>query len=261
MPPIITLTTDFGLSDPFVGIMKGVILNILPDANLVDITHQIQPQNRIQASLTLKATWHYFPKNTVHLVVVDPGVGSDRRPIGLEYNNHIFIGPDNGVFSSVLKREARCFELTESRYFLDSVSNTFQGRDVFAPAAAWAAKGTPLSEMGNTANNPHKLDLPEPHFENGELMGEVIYIDHFGNLITNIDAQLIKETFGDHPELTIRVGGRVIRGLSQTYSECEVGSLGGLINSWNALEIFYRERNAAEKLVADFGKKIRVTAS
>jgi len=168
--------------------------------------------------------------------------------------------PDNGVFTPVLGDGAACFELTETRYFLKTISTTFHGRDVFAPAAAWAAQGTALSEMGTTIDDPETLDLPQPVLEDGALVGEIIYIDRFGNLITNIDADLLLKTFDDPQRIVIRVGGRVIRGLSQSYSECAVGSLGGLINSWNVLEIFYRERNAAEKLVADFGKKIRITA-
>lgn len=260
MRPIITLTTDFGLSDPFVGIMKGVILNILPEVDLIDITHQIRPQERLQTVLTVKAAWPYFPKNTVHLVVVDPGVGGTRRPLAVQHQDHIFIGPDNGVLTPGLQAGSTCYELTEARFFGKTISNTFHGRDVFAPAAAWAAKGTPLSEMGEIIDDPQQLDLPEPRMEDNELVGEVIYIDHFGNLITNIDADLLSKTFENTERILLRIGGRVIHGLSKNYSECEVGSLGGLINSWNVLEIFYRERNASEKLVADFGKKIRITA-
>ena len=161
--------------------MKGVILNIIPDVELVDITHQIDPQNVLQAALVLQAAYSYFPDKTVHLVVVDPGVGSKRRPIAARMGDYSFIAPDNGVLTPILKMDAcRTFELTEQKYFLKTISSTFHGRDIFAPAAAWVAKGTELSEMGRTIDDPVTLDLPDPVFQNGILTGQIIYIDRFG---------------------------------------------------------------------------------
>ena len=161
MPPVITITTDFGLDDPFVGILKGVILNCLPNASIVDITHQVEPQNIKQAALILNSAYPFFPKNTVHLVVVDPGVGGSRRPIAAKSGSYTFVGPDNGVFTSVLKPGARVYELTQTRYFLKNISSTFHGRDIFAPATAWIAKGTPLSKMGRRIKDPKTIRVGE----------------------------------------------------------------------------------------------------
>ena len=147
MPAVITLTTDFGTDDPFVGIMKGVILSIHPKTEIIDLTHGIEPQNVLQAALVLKAAASYFPKKTVHVAVVDPGVGGQRRPLAIKSGSHTFVGPDNGVFTSVLDVQSRCFELTQKKYFLKNVSATFHGRDIFASVAAWIAKGTPLANQ------------------------------------------------------------------------------------------------------------------
>jgi len=258
MPPVITLTTDFGLADPFVGIMKGVILNILPSARLVDVTHQIEPQNILQAALVLKAAHAYFPKNTVHLVVVDPGVGGERRPIAVKTGTAVFVAPDNGILTSVLCRRAQAYELTNKKYFLKNPSSTFHGRDIFAPASAWIARGTPLSKLGRKITDPETLELARPVLKQGIISGEVIYIDRFGNLTTNITQDLLNSTLPQADSFSVKLGGKQVSGLVSSYSRCKRGTLGCLINSWDHLEIFRREASAAEMLKARVGQKVTV---
>lgn len=256
MRAVITLTTDFGLTDPFVGIMKGVILNLLPNARIIDITHQIEPQNIRQAALTLESAHSYFPKNTVHLVVVDPGVGSERRPIAVKTKSAVFVGPDNGVLTPAIEPASRVYELTKSKYFLDSPSSTFHGRDVFAPASAWIAKGTSLSQMGRKISDPHILEFPQPKTDKSTITGEIIAIDRFGNLISNISEDLFLEIQTD--SMSLKIGGKHIRGLKSHYSQCKSGDVGCLINSWGKLEIFCREGNAANKLKCRVGTSLTI---
>jgi len=258
MPRIITLTTDFGTDDPFVGIMKGVLLSIAPTVDLVDLTHQIEPQNVVQAAQVLSAATPYFPKKTIHLVVVDPGVGGHRRPLALKAGSQIFVGPDNGVFTSVMESKTRCYELTQKKYFLKSISATFHGRDVFAPVAAWIARGTPLTSLGRKVPDPTTLNLPQPRFFDGSLSGEVIYQDQFGNLTSNISASLLNQHFGKNPKLVIKIGGKRIFGLADHYSQIKLEGLGAIINSWDALEIFCREDDAAQRLNKGPGDRILV---
>ncbi len=240
--------------------MKGVILNIVPDVELVDITHQIDPQNVLQAALVLQAAYSYFPDKTVHLVVVDPGVGSKRRPISARVGDFSFIAPDNGVLTPILKTDAcRTFELTEHKYFLETISATFHGRDIFAPAAAWVAKGTDLSEMGRSIDDPVTLDLPDPVFQNGILTGQIIYIDRFGNLMSNISGEMLSRHIQHPDKLVIKIEHKQIRGMSSSYSQRHAGEIGGLLNSWNNLEIFCREGDASALLKCGIGKKIIVT--
>lgn len=258
MPPILTLTTDFGQNDPFVGIMKGVILNIAPTAQIVDLTHQIEPQNITQAAQIIKSASSWFPKGTVHLAVVDPGVGGPRRPIAVRAGKHYLVGPDNGIFSATIDSKSKTYELTEKKYFLKPLSSTFHGRDLFAPAAAWIAKGIPLTKMGRPVENPVILKLPQPTMKNGKLEGEIIHIDRFGNLTTNISAGLLQETFRNSKPLKIRVGKKQTYGPVTRYNQCETGEIAGIINSWDHLEIFCREGNAARKLKCKAGAKVTV---
>lgn len=258
MPRIITLTTDFGTDDPFVGIMKGVILNIAPSVDLVDLTHQIEPQNVVQAAQVLSAATPYFPKKTIHLVVVDPDVGGNRRPLALKAGSQIFVGPDNGVFTSVMESKTRCYELTRKKYFLKPISTTFHGRDVFAPVAAWIARGTPLTSLGRKILDPTALNLPQPRFIDDSLSGEVVHQDRFGNLTTNISASLLNHHFGKNPKLVIKIGGKRILGLADHYSQIKPEGLGAIINSWDALEIFCREDDAAQRLNQGPGDRILV---
>ena len=271
MRPVITLTTDFGLDDPFVGIMKGVILNIVPDAQIIDITHNIEPQNITQAALILNATYPWFPRKTVHVVVVDPGVGSVlkakgktkktagpiiRRAMVVQSKFQTFIGPDNGVLTLGIQPDSRVYEITNKKYFLKNVSNTFHGRDVFAPCAGWIASGIAHAKMGPRVLKPVRLDFPQPLLKETSLHGEIIHIDHFGNLTTNISAELIHETFLSSATINVQIGKHRIEGLVTGYYQMKGGQPGAIINSWNQLEIFYREDNARKKLKARVGQSV-----
>ena len=276
MRPVITLTTDFGLDDPFVGIMKGVILNIVPDAQIVDITHNIEPQNITQAALILNATYPWFPRKTVNVVVVDPGVGSVlkakgktkktagpiiRRAMVVQSKFQTFIGPDNGVLTLGIQPDSRVYEITNKKYFLKNVSNTFHGRDVFAPCAGWIANGIAHSKVGPRVLKPVHLDFPQPLLKGASLHGEIIHIDHFGNLTTNISAELIHETFPPSATINVQIGKRRIEGLVTGYYQMKDNQPGAIINSWNQLEIFYREDNAKKKLKARMGQSVTLKAN
>jgi len=276
MRPVITLTTDFGLDDPFVGIMKGVILNIVPDAQIIDITHNIEPQNITQAALILNATYPWFPRKTVHVVVVDPGVGSVlkakgktkktagpiiRRAMVVQSKFQTFIGPDNGVLTPGFHPDCRVYEITNKKYFLKNVSNTFHGRDVFAPCAGWIANGIAHSKVGPRVLKPVHLDFPQPLLKGASLHGEIIHIDHFGNLTTNISAELIHETFLSSATINVQIGKHCIEGLVTGYYQMKGGQPGAIINSWNQLEIFYREDNAKKKLKARMGQSVTLKAN
>lgn len=245
MSHLIILTTDFGLSDAFVGTMKGVILGIAPKAKLIDLTHDIEPQNIQHAALVLASAAPYFPKKAIHLVVVDPGVGTERRAIAVETPHAIFVGPDNGVLTPAFSQRNKIYELTEPQYFLQSVSNTFHGRDLFAPVAAHLAAGVKLSKLGRKITDPTTLDLPQPETENTTLRGQILYADRFGNVTTNISVQDIERFLPARPT-ALRTGKRTIKQFVRTYGDCAAGKSGFLLNSWNLLEIFVRNGNARQ---------------
>src|SRR5438093_4770136 len=187
--PVIALLSDFGTRDHYAGTMKGVALGICPDATLVDISHDLPPHDVLAAALELAAAYKYFPAGTVFLVVVDPGVGSTRRGIAAEVGDYKFVAPDNGVLTAVVDDHApkKIVELSERRYARPTVSRTFEGRDRFAPAAAWLAKGIELTALGRPAGAIQRLDLPQPDITDDRIVGQVLRVDRFGNLITNID--------------------------------------------------------------------------
>lgn len=265
---IITLTTDFGLSDPFAGIIKGVMLGINPYLKFVDISHQIEPQNIFQAYYTLNFSYKYFPSGTVHLAVVDPGVGSIRRPILVESGDYYFVGPDNGIFSFIFKKEppvfsspfkresgVSVFELTENRFFLPSISNTFHGRDIFASVAAHLSRGTEPSEFGKPLSNPLILNTPEPDIQENKICGEVIYIDRFGNLITNVSADNLCSFTG---KLQMKIKDLNISPPCKSYSDAGESKLSSIFNSWGLLEIFIKNGNAWKELKIKIGKKVQI---
>jgi len=258
MPDLITLTTDFGTDDPFAGIMKGVIRSIHPTVEIIDLTHGIEPQNVLQAALVLKAATPYFPKKTVHVAVVDPGVGGTRRAMAVKNGSCHYVGPDNGIFSGVLNAKSRCVELTQKKYFLPEVSATSHGRDIFAPVAAALAKGTLLKSLGPPIKDPQTLALPEPSWNGKAIEGEVIYIDRFGNAATNIPRELVSVHCPNARKLTVKIGRTAIRGLAAHYSEGAPHMTRSIINSWNALELFEREGNAARTLKLKVGQNIQV---
>lgn len=259
--PIITLTTDFGLQDAYVGAMKGVILSIAPEVTIVDITHCVPPQAVAQAAFILAVTVPYFPLGTVHVVVVDPGVGSQRRPIAVQTSQAIFVAPDNGVLTPILQSSTSegapvtVIHLTRREYWLPQVSYTFHGRDIFAPVAAYLARGVPITSLGEPIDDPVMLDLPRPRrLPDGSLQGQVVYVDQFGNLVTNIPAEWLDRT----TQWQIEVAGHTVERLSATYSDVPSGHLLALIGSAGALELAMREGSAARALGIGIGEPVSV---
>ncbi|MEW6570246.1 MAG: SAM-dependent chlorinase/fluorinase [Nitrospirota bacterium] len=251
---VITLTTDFGHEDPFAGIVRGVILNINPSANVVDITHDINPQDIMEASFVIKNSFSFFPRRSIHVVVVDPGVGSARRPIMVAAETHYFIGPDNGVFSGIYKlTEPTVIHITSQHYFLPKRSPTFHGRDIFAPVAAWLSRGVDITNFGDTISDYVTIQLPEVKKSAANIIeGEVVYIDRFGNLTTNISAADIENMLQDKPDRKIKV---LVKGkeapFKDFYSQAQDKGLYSLINSFGYLELFVNKGNAS----SDFGIK------
>jgi S-adenosylmethionine hydrolase len=246
-PPPVTLITDFGLSDGYVGAMKGVIIDILPWVTVVDVTHDIRPQDIRQAAYVLNTVAPYFPECTVHLVVVDPGVGADRRAIAVYTENAVFVGPDNGVFTWIYKtqtvREIR--ELTNPYYKRSEVSPTFHGRDLFAPFAAHIAAGVPAASIGPVVGAPITFEIPEPKVKyDGSIQGHVIHIDSFGNIITNITREMLAAS----PNWTFEIAGMDIRVFRKAYAYAREGQIFALIGSQDFLEISIRNGNAAQRL-------------
>jgi hypothetical protein len=229
--------------------MKGVILSINPDVLITDITHEIPPQDIFRAAFTLRNFYSYFRKGTIHIAVVDPGVGSKRKPIALEADNNIFIGPDNGVFTFIYSesKSVRSFEISNSKYTLPNVSPTFHGRDIFAPAAGHLSLGAPLNDLGKEVKKPVRLPIKEPEVERGKIIGEVVHIDYFGNLITNVPAHLVK------PKSWVYIGGEVIKGISKSYSDAPKGKLLAIIGSGGFVEISVREGSASELIETRLG--------
>jgi S-adenosylmethionine hydrolase len=261
--PLITLTTDFGLSDHFVGTLKGVILNIAPDAEIVDISHSVQAFDVLDGALTIAQSYSYFPSGTVHLVVVDPGVGTARRPILVTSERHHFVAPDNGVLSLVYGREERLHirHVTAEHYYLQPVSNTFHARDIFAPVAAWLAKGVDPEKFGDEISDFVRFNAPKPKSANGNtLRGVVLKVDRFGNLITNITPQDAPMLFASDPApFKILVGKHEITEIHSSYSGGALGAVFGILGSMGYLEIA-SNRGSAAKIVGT-GKGSEVTVS
>lgn len=261
--PLITLTTDFGLSDHFVGTLKGVILNIAPEAEIVDISHSVQAFDVLDGALTIAQSYSYFPSGTVHLVVVDPGVGTARRPILVTSERHHFVAPDNGVLSLVYGREERLHirHVTAEHYYLQPVSNTFHARDIFAPVAAWLAKGVDPEKFGDEISDFVRFNAPKPKTANGNtLRGVVLKVDRFGNLITNITPQDAPMLFASDPApFKILVGKHEITEIHSSYSGGTLGAVFGILGSMGYLEIA-SNRGSAAKIVGT-GKGSEVTVS
>ncbi|MBC8199248.1 MAG: SAM-dependent chlorinase/fluorinase [Desulfobacterales bacterium] len=265
---IITLITDFGVDDEYVGVMKGVILSINPAAVIVDIAHHIEPQNLIQAAYIIKHSFKYFPEGTVHIVVVDPEVGSERAIIALEMKGHIFLAPDNGVLT-LLMDEANIgliVRVEDSRYFLESVSRTFHGRDIFAPVAAHLSNGVEIKALGMPID---KIDLEMLSVKyagisnSGELVGAVVFIDRFGNLITNIDAKSLDKfcKVCKEEKLEFRIGQNKIIGLSKSYKSAQPQSPLAIIGSRGYLEIAVNCGNARRYFMANRGDTVTVVSN
>lgn len=264
MSSIVTLTTDFGMKDSFAGSMKGVILKINPQAQIVDITHDIGPQDIWEAAFALKTAYSYFPKGTVHLAVVDPGVGSGRRPIIVVTESYYFVGPDNGIFSLIFQEaeRIRVHHITANHYFLPNTGPTFHGRDIFAPVASWLSKGIPSGNFGDVVEDYVKLNVPVPKTTGNTIDGHVIHIDRFGNVITNItykDMQALVPDGGEMGPVSITVAGKEIKNLKKFYAEASPGEPSAIINSSGYLEIFLFKQNARTTLSLKRGEQIRLT--
>ena len=275
MSPVITLTTDFGYDDAYVAAVKGAILNINPVATIVDVSHSIKPQDILQAAFVLSAVYRYFPKETVHVAIVDPGVGSDRRGMILKTPSAMFVGPDNGIFSYVIddlfsaesrsvieqthglteivfKTGLEAAAITDPRFWRHPVSPTFHGRDVFAPVAAGLSLGISLYEFGEKINSLHVLPVPKPSLDpDGNLVGQVIHIDRFGNLIANIRSNSLPGK-----NVVIEVGGQRIQGISDYYAQRE--GVMAVVGSSGYLEISLRDGSARDFLGIGEGDEIRV---
>lgn len=257
--PVITLTTDYGTSDHLVGTMKGVILNVQPDAQIVDINHHVQPFDILDGALTIAGAYYFFPPRTVHVVVVDPGVGSERRPILVSGEHHYFVAPDNGVLSAVYEREpgVTVRQITAEHYFLRPVSATFHGRDIFAPVAAWLTKNWQLTSFGEETSEYVRFSLPKPKVSDGALRGVVLRVDHFGNLMTNLRPEDIPEAV-TRGSLRLRVGKKEVTRLVQTFLQCEGSEPAVLVGSSGYLEIVVNKGSAARLLGAQRGAEVVV---
>ncbi len=268
--PLITLTTDFGTTDTYVGVMKGVMLRINPNALVVDLTHQVGPQNVAQGAFLLGTSYRYFPRWTIHVAVVDPGVGTSRRPLLLTTPLGAFVAPDNGLLSYVLRdgwrgrlpepdqrsqvalpEGFRAYVLTRPQYWLHPVSQTFHGRDIFAPVAARLSLGVAPGDMGEETDRVACLPLASPQWLGDVLEGQVVHIDRFGNLVTNIPAELVAGQ-----QVMVEVKGQVISGLSPSYAQG--GEILAIVGSHGYLEIAAKNASARERLGAGMGERVGV---
>ena len=283
MGSAITLTTDFGSSDAYVAIMKGVILSINPEANIIDITHSIEPQNVAQAAFVLNIAYRYFPKQTVHIAIVDSGVGSERQGIILKTVSALFVAPDNGIFSYIinelppdgscstearpplgevkLKKGLEAVVITDPRFWRHPVSPTFHGRDIFAPVAAGLSLGISPYEFGEKITSLHIFPTPKPSFDSqGNLIGHILYVDHFGNLITDIKSTALASAVGsdlsEESPVIIEIADQYIEGISHYYAQGE--GLMAILGSSGYLEISLRDGSACDFLDMEVGDEIRV---
>ena len=248
--PIITLTSDFGLDDPFVGMMKAVIVSIAPEARIVDLTHGIRSHDVMEAALVIQSSYSYFPKGSIHVVVVDPGVGSRRRPLLATTESGYFIAPDNGVLSEVYAGSSQlaCTELTASNFFQHPVSQTFHGRDIFSPVAAWLSRGLEPEQFGKSVREVVKLCLPPVRqLGRGRVGGAVLRVDKFGNLVTNIRAEAFKDLLQQN-KFRLRVGGQWIDRLCSSYAEAQGREPFAIWGSFGLLEISCNQDSAAKRL-------------
>jgi S-adenosylmethionine hydrolase len=257
--PIVALLTDFGTRDHYVGTMKGVVLGVCPDVALVDITHEIPPQDLLAGALELAAAYRYFPAGTVFLVVVDPGVGSGRRALAAEAGGYRFVAPDNGVLTAVLRESSprMVVELSNPKYQRPAVSRTFEGRDRFAPAAGWLAAGMPVESFGPVLPEYVKLTIPAPVLDADRATGVVLRIDRFGNLITNLHRSVVEPLMAGGP-VEVRIAGRVVAHVVSTYAEAPAGTPCALFGSTDHLEIAVPQGDAAARLGIGRGAEVLV---
>jgi S-adenosylmethionine hydrolase len=258
--PIITLTTDYGTSDHFAAVMKGVILSINPEVNIVDITHGVLAHDILDGALTIGQTYKYFPPKTVHLVVVDPGVGTERRPILVAGDQHYFVAPDNGVLSSVYDQSEslHVWHIISEHYFRQPVSRTFHGRDIFAPVAAWLTKSWQTSAFGEPITDFTRFAIPKVKVAGNKIQGTVLRADHFGNLITNVTAEDVPDIAAANDRLKITIGNGQITKVVGTFAQGAAGEAVGLMGSSGYLEIAVNKGNASRKLGVGRGAEVIV---
>lgn len=257
--PVIAFLTDFGTRDHYVGAMKGAALTICPDATLVDITHDIDPQDVLGGALELAAACPYFPPGTVFVAVVDPGVGSPRRGIAAAAGGHSFVAPDNGLLTLPLRGAgARIVSLTNPRYARDTVSRTFEGRDRFAPAGAWLAAGADVSELGDPVRDPVLIEIPAPVLDGSTVHGVVLRVDRFGNLVTNIERPTL-DRLAAGGRITVTIGSRTHIPVAGTYADVREGAICALVGSTDRLEIAVAHGSAAALVGAARGAPVVVT--
>jgi S-adenosyl-L-methionine hydrolase (adenosine-forming) len=248
--PIITLTTDYGTNDHLVGTLKGVILRINPDVTIVDITHHVTPFDMLEGALAIGSAYKYFPPRTIHIVVVDPGVGTERRPLLVSGENQYFIAPDNGVLSLIYEREHNAVvrHVTAEHYYLQPVSKTFHGRDIFAPVAAWLSKGWQTSSMGEEITDYKRFAMPKPKAVDGVVKGVVLRVDGFGNLVTNFRAEDLPETAIEKGEIQLQIGSQEVKRMVDTFARGEAGEPVAYLGSSGYVEIAVNKGSAARTL-------------
>lgn len=261
--PIITFVSDFGLDDWFVGVVHGVIHGICPSAHVVDLTHTVAPGDVARAAFVLEASSPDFPPGTIHLAVVDPGVGTPRRALAVSAHGQLFVGPDNGVLEWALDDPvARVHTLTEARWFRDPVSRTFHGRDVFAPVAAHLASGVRVDALGPPVRDPVRLERREPRVGPRHVEGCVMFVDRFGNALTDIPGDVLENAFADVPDARreVRIAGRRLRGIARTYGDASIGTLLAIMGSSGRLEIAEVGGNAASRFGFGVGDPVTIVA-
>jgi len=258
--PVIALLTDFGTQDHYVGAMKGVILSICPDVTLVDLSHGISPYDVRSGALELAAAYRYFPAGTIFLAVVDPGVGSERRAMAAEAGGVQFLAPDNGILTQVFQQTppGRVVEVTEQRYARSTVSHTFEGRDRFAPAAAWLATGVDLARLGNPLTSWQMLTMPSAAIHDDHIVGEVVRVDHFGNMVTNVDRTMF-ESFAAGGGVSIAAGTQVIDRIVATYADMAAGDTCALFSSSGHLEVAVSGSSATRRLGLGCGTPVTIS--
>jgi len=256
--PIITLTTDYGTSDHLVGVIKGVILKIHPDVQIVDVNHSVVPYDVLDGALSIGSAYRYFPPRTVHMVVVDPGVGTPRRPILVIANNQYFIAPDNGVLSLVYERESPIVvhHITSEHYFLRPVSATFHGRDIFAPVAAWLTKNWQADAFGEVIGDHTRFALPKPKTQDDALRGAILRVDHFGNLMTNFIIENLPESMRRPGPVSMTVAGKTVKQFVETFAQGPAGEPVALLGSSGFIEIAVNKGNAARTLNVARGAEV-----
>lgn len=258
MSPVITLTTDFGLQDHYVGVLKAVLLGISPESRLIDISHEIPPQDIMAAAWVVRNSAMMFPAGTVHLVVVDPGVGTDRKGVALKIEDQYFVGPDNGIFSLIGEEfDYELVELTNKKYWRENISNTFHGRDIFAPVAAHIANGVSMDKLGKPLDSLVTYRWAVPISDKDGIQGWIVHIDRFGNLISNISEDLIFES-GKPSQLKVYVGNTILKGLVSTFGAVTDGEPAAYIGSSGMLEIGINKGNAREMLGVVKGAQVSI---